>query len=107
MKKIQLACFAAILVLAAATQTFAERNFPEQAKRGELKAYEYPLMKIGDNVYRLSPGSRILNQQNLIIMPASLQLQTAPVMYLLDMSGDLSRVWLLTGDEAARRPVPE
>jgi hypothetical protein len=107
MKKIQLACFAAILVLAGATQAFAERNFPEQAKRGELKAYEYPLMKIGDNVYRLAPGSRIFNQQNLIIMPASLQVQTAPVMYMLDMSGYLSRVWLLTGDEAARRPVPE
>jgi hypothetical protein len=107
MTKIQLACFAAILVLAGAAQAFAERNFPEQAMRGELKAYEYPLMKIGDNVYRLSPGSRIFNQQNLIIMPASLQVQTAPVMYMLDMSGDLSRVWLLTGDEAARRPVPE
>ena len=107
MKKFQLACFAAILVLAGATQAFAERNFPEQARRGELNAYEYPLMKIGDNVYRLSPGSRILNQQNLIIMPASLRVQTAPVMYMLDMSGDLSRIWLLTGDEAARLPAPK
>ena len=105
MKTIQHACFAAILVLAGATQAFAERTFPEQAQRGELKAYEYPSMKIGDNVYRLSPGSRIFNQQNLIIMPASLQVQTAPVMYLLDMSGDLSRIWLLTGEEAARLPV--
>jgi hypothetical protein len=105
MNKFQLACFAAILFLAGATQAFAERVFPEQAKRGELKAYEYPLMKIGDNVYRLSPGSRIFNQQNLIIMPASLQVPTAPVMYMLDMSGALSRVWLLTGEEAARRPM--
>ena len=102
MRKIQFVCFAAILVLAGATQAFAERTFPEQAQRGELKAYEYPSMKIGDHVYRLSPGSRIFNQQNRIIMPASLQVQTAPVMYLLDMSGDLSKVWLLTGEEAAR-----
>jgi len=107
MNRIQLVCLAAILVLAGATQAFAERNFPEQARRGELNAYEYPLMKIGDNVYRLSPGSRILNQQNLIIMPASLRVQTAPVMYMLDMSGDLSRIWLLTGDEAARLPAPK
>ena len=107
MRPIQLACFAAILVLAGATQAFAERTFPEQAKRGELKAYEYPSMKIGDNVYRLSPGSRIFNEHNLIIMPASLLVQTAPVMYLLDMSGDLSRGWLLTGEEAARLPVPK
>ncbi len=107
MKKIQLACFAAILVLAGATQALAERTFPEMAKRGELKAYEYPEMKIGDNVYRLAPGSRIFNQQNLIIMPASLQVQTAPVMYMLDMRGELSRLWLLTGEEAARLPVPK
>ena len=75
--------------------------------RGDLKAYEYPSMKIGDNIYRLAPGSRIFNQQNLIIMPASLQVQSAPVMYLLDMSGDLSGVWLLTGEEAASLPVPK
>ena len=107
MRKIQFACFAAILVLAGATQALAERTFPDMAKRGELKAYEYPEMKIGDNVYRLAPGSRIFNQQNLIIMPASLQVQTAPVMYMLDMRGELSRLWLLTGEEAARLPVPK
>ncbi|MBC8006975.1 MAG: hypothetical protein H7X76_02895 [Prolixibacteraceae bacterium] len=107
MRKIRLACFAAILVLAGATQAFAERPFPEQAKRGELKAYEYPAMKIGDKVYRLAPGSRIFNQQNLIIMPVSLQVRTAPVMYMLDMRGELSRLWLLTGEEAARLPLPK
>ena len=105
MRKIQLACFAAMLVLAGVTQAFAERTFPAQATRGDLNAYAYPSMKIGDNIYRLAPGSRIFNQQNLIVMPASLQIQTAPVMYLLDMSGDLSRIWLLTSEEAARLPV--
>ncbi len=107
MRKIQFACVAAVLVLAGATQGFAERTFPEQAKRGELKAYEYPAMRIGDKVYRLSPGSRIFNQKNLIIMPASLQAQTAQVMYMLDMTGNLSRIWLLSDEEAARLPVPE
>ena len=64
-------------------------------------------MKIGDKTYRLSPGSRIFNRHNLIIMPASLQTQTAPVMYTLDIRGDLASVWLLTGDEAARIPLPK
>ena len=63
-------------------------------------------MKIGDKIYRLAPGSRIFNQQNLIIMPAALQTQSAPVMYILDMGGDLSRIWLLTRDEAAQHPLP-
>ena len=105
MKKFLFAFAAAILVLACATQARAERVFPEQAKRGNMSAYDYPSMKIGDNVYRLAPGSRIVNQQNLIIMPASLQIQTAPVMYILDFHGDLSSIWLLTDDEAARHPL--
>ncbi len=105
MRKIRLACFAAILVLAGATQALAERNFPEQAKRGNMQAYKYPSMKISDKVYRLSPGCRIFNRHNLIIMPASLQVQTGSVMYMLDMSGDLSRIWLLTVEEAARLPA--
>ena len=105
MRKILIFLLASMLTLVCATQAGAERVFPEKAKRGDMKAYAYPSMKIDDNIYRLSPGSRIFNQQNLIIMPASLQVQTAPVMYMLDMSGDLSRVWLLTGEEAARLPV--
>ena len=105
MRKIQVACFTAILALAGATQAIAERTFPAQATRGDLNAYAYPSMRIGDNIYRLAPGSRIFNQQNLIVMPASLQIQAAPVMYMLDVSGELSRIWLLTSEEAARLPV--
>ncbi|HKB82163.1 MAG TPA: hypothetical protein VKD04_03030 [Burkholderiales bacterium] len=107
MQKFLPACFAAILVLAGATQAFAQRTFPDQARRGDLTAYEYPSMKIGDNIYRLSPGSRIFNERNLIIMPASLQIQAAPVMFMLDIRGDLSRIWLLTRDEAAQHPLPK
>jgi len=106
MQKFLFAFVAVTLALVFATQACAERHFPDQAKRGDMKAYTYPSMKIGDNVYRLAAGSRIFNQQNLIIMPASLQIQTAPVMYMLDISGDLSRIWLLTDDEAARHPLP-
>ena len=106
MQRFLFAFVAAVLALACVTQASAERNFPQQARRGDLKAYYYPSMKIGDNIYRLAAGSRIYNQQNLIIMPASLQVQTAPVMYLLDLSGNLSRIWLLTRDEAMQYPLP-
>ncbi len=105
MQKFLIVLLASMLSLVCATQAGAERVFPQQAKRGDMKAYEYPSMKIGDNIYRLSPGSRIFNEQNLIIMPASLQIQAAPVMYTLDIRGDLSSIWLLSVDEAARYPV--
>src|SRR5882757_8077271 len=95
MQKFLIAVLASMLTLACATQAFAERNFPAQAKRGDMKAYDYQLMKYCDNIYRLSPGSRIFSQSNLIVMPASLQVQAAPVMYTLDVRGDLASVWLL------------
>ena len=84
---------------------FPARTFPEKAVRGEMKAHNYPYMKIGGKTLRFPPGGRIFNEQNLIIMPASLQSQTAQIMYTTDMNGDLSRVWLLTTEEAARYPI--
>ncbi len=102
MKILRFACVTGFFLLMAVTHAHAERTFPEQAKRGELKAYAYPEMKIGVKTYRLSPGSRIINEQNMIIMPATLQLQSAPVMYMLDMGGELAKVWLLTAEEAKR-----
>jgi hypothetical protein len=106
MQRFLFAFVVAAMALAYVTHACAERNFPQQARRGDLKAYHYPSMKIGDNIYRLAAGSRIYNQQNLIIMPASLQVQSAPVMYVLDLSGELSRIWLLTKGEAMQYPLP-
>ena len=106
MQKLLSALLAAVMAMVCALPAGAERNFPDQARRGDLKAYQYPAMQIGERIYRLAPGSRIYNQQNLIITPASLQTQTAPVMYMLDMGGELSRIWLLTRDEAEQHPPP-
>ena len=110
MKNFLFALLSLVLALTCLTAR-AERNFPEQARRGDMKAFEYPAMKIGDKIddkiFYLSPGSRIFNRQNLIIMPAYLQMQTAPIMYTLDTRGDLASVWLLSDEEAARHPLPK
>ncbi|MGH8768785.1 MAG: hypothetical protein ACREVT_11500 [Burkholderiales bacterium] len=88
--------------LIAAPSAALERMFPPNANRGELKAHQYPLYKIGSRSYRMSAGGRIFSQQNLIIMPVSLQQQTAQIMYAVDMNGQLSAIWLLTPAEAAK-----
>ncbi len=107
MHTILLTALAAMLALGFSLPSAAERNFPPQAQRGELKGFQYPTMAIGKKVYRLAAGSRIYNEQNLIVMPATLNVRNAPIMYQFDTSGDLSRVWLLTGDEARQRPLPK
>jgi len=79
----------------------AVRDFPQQARRGTITSHQYPHYRIGSTTYRIAPGGRIYNEQNLIIMPASLPNGKAEVMYRLDMQGDLSAIWLLTREEAA------
>lgn len=83
----------------------AARNFPQNAKRGTITAHQYPHYQIDASNYRIAVGGRIFNQHNLIIMPASLR-GKAEVMYQLDNKGELSAIWLLTREEAARYPKP-
>ena len=47
-----------------------------------------------------APGMQIRNQQNLIVMPMTVQAKV-PVRYQLDGSGAVFRVWLLTRAEIA------
>ncbi|UCH48618.1 MAG: hypothetical protein JSU95_02080 [Betaproteobacteria bacterium] len=82
----------------------AARDFPQDARRGTLTAHEYPNYRIGTTTYRLAPGGRIFNEQNLIVMPASLPKKKAEIMYRLDYQGYLSEIWFLTREEAALNP---
>ncbi len=84
--------------------TLAARDFPQQAKRGTITSHQYPHYRIGSTTYRLASGGRIFNEQNLIVMPASLQRRQVEVMYRLDFRGELSAIWLLTPEEAERIP---
>jgi hypothetical protein len=104
-RRIALRFLVAMIAATLMSPAFPARNFPEKAVRGELKSHDFPYVKIDYKTLRLAPGGRIFNQQNLIIMPASLQPQTAQIMYTTDMNGDLSRVWLLTDEEAAQYPI--
>jgi hypothetical protein len=86
---------------------------PDNAVYGELKAFRYPEAKIGERVLRLSPGARVYDTRNLIIMPASMP-PKASVRYRLDIQGQISQMWLLTKAEAAAaqarvkpKPKPE
>jgi hypothetical protein len=104
MRTFLLSSLLALSALGFAPGAAAERIFPPNAQRGEMKAFAYPHMKIGDKTLRLSAGSRIYNEQNLIIMPASLQKQSAHIIYAVDINGQLQAVWLLTAAEIKKYP---
>ena len=77
------------------------RIFPEGTKKGEMSPLSgMQEVVIDDKPLARAPGMQIRNQQNLIIMPTTIQ-GKVPVRYQLDASGAVFRVWVLTRIELA------
>ncbi|MBT0570990.1 hypothetical protein KIK84_11670 [Curvibacter sp. CHRR-16] len=86
-------------------QTVTIRTFPANSKRGDLQVTNAPVVLLDGKADRLSPGARIRNTNNLLMLSASLTGQTVPVMYRRESTGMLHEVWLLTADEAEAYPA--
>lgn len=93
-----------VAALPAAAQ-FA-RNFPAHALRGEMTVLQPPEVLLNGRNARLAPGSRIRDQNNLLVMSGALVQRKVVVHYTLDAAGQLMEVWLLTPDERSRQPWP-
>jgi hypothetical protein len=78
---------------------FAARSLPSDATFAQDAEFRYPYVKANKQVLRLAVGARIYNERNLIIMPATVPAK-ANVLFKTDINGDVSRVWILTDDEA-------
>ena len=92
-----------ILALAAAvaTATHAQtfRQLPANGKLGETGQQQpFPLVQINNQVARLAPGGRILDENNRSIVHGALPLGAA-VLFVQDMNGDISRIYILRADE--------
>jgi hypothetical protein len=83
-----------------------QRNFPPNALRGELVVVDVPQVSINGVSGSLAPGVRIRGQNNMLQMSGSLVGAKLLVHYTLDTSGQVKDVWILTPDEAAKRPWP-
>ena len=95
---------AACIVAPAAAQT---RSFPPNALRGTIVVADDGQILLNGRVGSLSPGSRLRNEQNMIVLPASLIGTKRLVHYTLDIGNAQVRdVWLLRPEEAAIRPWP-
>lgn len=95
---------AAVLALPSAAQV--QRNFTNKALRGELVFGTPPQVNLNGKPARLAPGARIRDQNNRLLMPATLVGGKAVVNYTTELEGMLLDVWLLTPAEIARQPWP-
>lgn len=75
------------------------RNFPREALRGEMTVKQPPYLEMDDRTTRLSPGARVLDEDNRLVRPASLLNRDITVNYLLDRRGQVTQAWILTAEE--------
>ena len=102
-------CFIALfasLMLAAGASAQSMRNFPPTALRGSFEVVQAPEVALNGKPARLAAGARITGQDNLLKLSASLTGQKYLVHYTFDTQGLLKEVWILTPEEAAKRPWP-
>jgi hypothetical protein len=96
----------AALLCSFAAHAQVQRNFPANALRGSLVVGAAPEILLNAQPARLSAGARIRDQSNLQPRPASLTGAKLLVHYTVDTQGLVKDVWILTPDEAARKPWP-
>jgi hypothetical protein len=101
-----LLAFLAALLLAGNVAAQSMRKFPPTALRGVFQVTQAPDVALNGQSARLSAGARIFGPDNMLKLSASLTGQKFLVHYTIDPQGLLREVWILTADEAAKKPWP-
>ena len=78
------------------------RAFPQNALRGKIVFGAPPVITMNGVVTRMAPAYRIHGLNNLLVMSAQLDGQTATVNYTRDVEGHVLEVWILSPAEIAR-----
>ncbi|MGE4242963.1 hypothetical protein [Ramlibacter sp.] len=93
----------ALLLLASSSLAFAQgivREAPVDVKPALMTVSATPPdIRINGEAARLSPGSRIRDTQNMMVLSGALAGRTVPVVYKRDPMGLVHEVWLLTPAE--------
>ena len=99
------AAAAAVLFLVAPASA-QQRQFPQNALRGALQFVEPPEILLNGQPARLAPGVRIRGQNNMLVLSGALSGSKLLVHYTVDMGALVKDVWILTPEEATKRPWP-
>jgi hypothetical protein len=83
----------------AAQAPYNYRSLPQRSLRGELVVVAAPEVRVNGKTTRLSAGSRIRNEGNMIVMATTLTNQRLIVNYTMDLTGQVQDVWILGPNE--------
>jgi len=100
-------CFRFLLICLAlaAGAGFAQglqRSAPKDVVLARIAVTAPPEITVDGKPDRLSPGARIRDLNNMLVLSASLAGKAMPVVYRRDAAGLVHEVWLLTEDEYGR-----
>ena len=79
------------------------RQFPKDAKRGELMVLTAPEIAMDSKPDRLSPAVRIRDINNNLVLSGTLANQRLVVNYVRDNTGLVHNVWVLNNEEIKRK----
>jgi hypothetical protein len=78
----------------------ADRQLPTDAILAKSALFNYPNLTANGKTLHMSVGSRIYDQNNRIILPVAVP-PKINVLFKTDMNGEVSKLWILTDQEAA------
>jgi hypothetical protein len=96
----------ACLSTAAAAQL---RTIPKEAKLGQMRHLQEMVVELDGKPQLLAPGAQIRDPENRLVVPSAM-VEKQPVGYLVDGTGQVFRVWILSAREKAllpKSPVPK
>jgi hypothetical protein len=76
-----------------------KREAPKDVTLGRLVVTAPPQVTLDGKPDRLSPGSRIRDLNNMLVLSAGIVGKNLPVVYRRDGAGLVHEVWVLTDDE--------
>lgn len=88
-----------LIGIAAAPAQAQIRPIPASAKLATLKLGVFPEAELNGKAVRLGPGTRIYNQDNIIVIPSTLLGVTTVVAYVTGTLGEVVSVWILKDAE--------
>ncbi|HEU4352795.1 MAG TPA: hypothetical protein VFR66_13080 [Burkholderiales bacterium] len=96
----------AALATSAALAVAQLRTIPKEAVLGQLRHLEAMVVEIDGKPRSLAPGAQIRDPDNRLVLPVSL-VEKTQVRYLVDSTGMVHRVWILSEvEKAALPPAP-
>ena len=92
-----------MLMGVAAAAAAQVRTIPKEAQRGEIRHLQDMHVELNGKALRLSPGAQIRDADNRLMLPTSL-VEKSDVRFLLDGTGLVHRVWIMTPLEQTLAP---